>query len=147
EAASHSKTYDEESMISVNTSRDETQDGFLNDDTEPGLGDFLQDKPRFATSDWPKDRLLINRIDMVCQTVLLGSWPTPGRPLCESNVVLRDAPCTPLLLASPGDSPVPTPGSLTIDEDAASAQFTKVKKHIHEKEFTVKINNVRKSGA
>ncbi|XP_072357655.1 chromodomain-helicase-DNA-binding protein 8-like isoform X4 [Scyliorhinus torazame] len=45
EAASHSKTYDEESMISVNTSRDETQDGFLNDDTEPGLGISFRTSP------------------------------------------------------------------------------------------------------
>ncbi|XP_078063603.1 chromodomain-helicase-DNA-binding protein 8-like, partial [Mustelus asterias] len=141
EAPSHSKTYDEESMISVNTSRDETQDGFLNEDMEPGLGDFLQDKRRFPLSDWPKDRVLINRLDILCQTVLTGSWPTPGRAPCESAVVVGDAPCPPSLMGSPGDSPVPTPGSLTIDEDLASSQFTKVKKHVREKEFTVKINN------
>ncbi|XP_078394377.1 chromodomain-helicase-DNA-binding protein 8-like, partial [Cetorhinus maximus] len=141
EAPSHSKTYDEESMISVNTSRDETQDGFMNEDLDPSLGDFLQDKPRYPSSCWPKDRVLINRIDVVCQAVLTGRWPTPGRAQCDPGAVPGDAPCTPSLMGSPGDSPVPTPGSLTIDEDLASAQFTKVKKHIREKEFTVKINN------
>ncbi|XP_078063621.1 chromodomain-helicase-DNA-binding protein 9-like, partial [Mustelus asterias] len=87
------------------------------------------------------DRVLINRLDILCQTVLTGSWPTPGRAPCESAVVVGDAPCPPSLMGSPGDSPVPTPGSLTIDEDLASSQFTKVKKHVREKEFTVKINN------
>uniref|UniRef100_UPI00398E93CE LOW QUALITY PROTEIN: chromodomain-helicase-DNA-binding protein 7-like n=1 Tax=Pristiophorus japonicus TaxID=55135 RepID=UPI00398E93CE len=141
EAASHSKTYDEESMISLNTSRDETQDGFLNEDLEAGLGDFLPNKHRLPSADWPKDRVLINRIDCVCQAVLSGTWPVLRRVQCESSGVVGVAPCTPTLMDSPGDSPVLTPASLTIDEDSASAQFTKVKKHIHEKEFTVKINN------
>ncbi|XP_069797186.1 chromodomain-helicase-DNA-binding protein 8 isoform X2 [Narcine bancroftii] len=54
EVLSRSKTYDEESMISLNTSRDETQDGFLNDEMEPGLGDILQDKQRLPSHGWPK---------------------------------------------------------------------------------------------
>ncbi|GCC42987.1 hypothetical protein chiPu_0027066, partial [Chiloscyllium punctatum] len=54
---------------------------------------------------------------------------------------MGDVPCTPSLLGRLSDSPIPTPGSLTINEETSSAQFTKVKKHIHEKEFTVKINN------
>ncbi|XP_051865740.1 chromodomain-helicase-DNA-binding protein 8-like isoform X1 [Pristis pectinata] len=141
EAPSHSKTYDEESMISVNTSRDETLDCFLNDELETGLGDLLQDKQQLPAPGWPKDRVLINRIDMVCHTVLTGCWPTPRRAQCEPAVRLPACPDTPSLMESPGESPVPTPGSLTIDEDTASAQFTKVKKHIREKEFTVKINN------
>ncbi|GCC48376.1 hypothetical protein chiPu_0032917, partial [Chiloscyllium punctatum] len=41
-------------MVSVNTSRDETQDGFLNEDLEPTLGDFLQDGLRFPAPDWPE---------------------------------------------------------------------------------------------
>ncbi|XP_059807289.1 chromodomain-helicase-DNA-binding protein 8-like [Hypanus sabinus] len=140
EARSLSKNYDEESTISLNTSRDETQDGFPSDELEPSLGNLLHDK-QLPVPSWPKDRVLINRINMVCHTVLNGCWPTPRRAQCDPARCPQACPGTPSLVESPEETPVPTPGSLTIDEDTPSASFTKVKKHAREKEFTVKINN------
>ncbi|XP_062916127.1 chromodomain-helicase-DNA-binding protein 8-like [Mobula hypostoma] len=140
EARSLSKNYDEESTISLNTSRDETQDGFPNDELEPSLGNLLHDK-QLPVPSWPKDRVLINRIDVVCHTVLNGCWPTPRRAQCDPARCPQACPGTPSLAESPEETPVPTPGSLTIDEDTPSASFTKMKKHAREKEFTVKINN------
>lgn len=106
----------------------------------------------FAT----QDRVLINRIDLVCQAVLSGKWPsnrrsqevTAGGILGPGNHLLDSPSLTP---GEDGDSPVPTPRSGSAasmaEEEAsavttAAAQFTKLRRGMDEKEFTVQIKDV-----
>ncbi|XP_006005388.1 chromodomain-helicase-DNA-binding protein 8 isoform X2 [Latimeria chalumnae] len=143
-----SKLYDEESVLSLNAS----QDSFPNEDIEPTTLELLTERQR--SSDWPKDRVLINRIDNLCQLVLTGKWPPSRRVHFEGMAAaaalglpsgatrLMDSP---LLSGEYGDSPVATPASFSLEDDtataaaAAMAQFTKLRKSTDEKEFTVRI--------
>uniref|UniRef100_A0A452IVR3 Chromodomain helicase DNA binding protein 8 n=1 Tax=Gopherus agassizii TaxID=38772 RepID=A0A452IVR3_9SAUR len=61
----------EESLLSLPTS----QEGDSPQPTAPEL--LLQERQR--AHEWPKDRVLINRIDLVCQAVLSGKWPSSQR--------------------------------------------------------------------
>lgn len=89
---------------------------------------------------------MINRIDSICHAVLKGNW-IPSRRSYDYNAVTSSY--TTKLLDSPSamgdlnDSAVFTSGSQGVKEDnSLLSQFTKVKKHVREKEFTVKINDV-----
>uniref|UniRef100_A0A8C4YKM8 Chromodomain helicase DNA binding protein 8 n=1 Tax=Gopherus evgoodei TaxID=1825980 RepID=A0A8C4YKM8_9SAUR len=62
---------EEESLLSLPTS----QEGDSPQPTAPEL--LLQERQR--AHEWPKDRVLINRIDLVCQAVLSGKWPSSQR--------------------------------------------------------------------
>lgn len=79
-----------------------------------------------------QDRVMINRLDSICQAVLKGKWPTVRRAY-EGNAVTSFY--TTKLLDSAGT---------LVDDPSASPQGSKVKKHVadREKEFSVKINNV-----
>lgn len=84
-----------------------------------------------AASYWPKDRVMINRLDSICQAVLKGKWPGVRRTY-EGNAVTSFY--TTKLLDN----------TTTLTEDpSASPQGSKVKKHVadREKEFSVKIND------
>ncbi|KAM4623653.1 chromodomain-helicase-DNA-binding protein 7, partial [Polymixia lowei] len=83
-AASEQKNFDEESIASLSTSaRDETRDGFCPDDLpEPSALQILQDRT-YAFSFWPKDRVMINRMDNICEAVLKGKWPVNRRHLFD----------------------------------------------------------------
>ncbi|KAJ8272581.1 hypothetical protein GJAV_G00090900 [Gymnothorax javanicus] len=59
---------DENSVLSMTPSQD-------------GAPPDLSSDPLRA--DWPKDRVLINRLDSLCTAVLTGSWPTGRRPAPE----------------------------------------------------------------
>ncbi|KAG9341958.1 hypothetical protein JZ751_018275 [Albula glossodonta] len=132
------KGFDEDSVASLSTTQDETQDSYLNENGLPNSSHPFQGGFMLAASYWPKDRVMINRLDSICQAVLKGKWPTARRAY-EPNVVssfyttkLRDSP------SGPGDLTGP-PG---LGEDpSASPQMSKVKKHVQDKEFTVKIND------
>lgn len=98
-----------------------------------------------AASYWPKDRVMINRLDSICQTVLKGKWPSARRHY-DANTVASFY--TTKLLDSPGaatergEPSVPTPPAVAVrEEHEQSAQMSKVKKHVREKEFTVKIKD------
>ena len=103
-----------------------------------------------------QDRVLINRIDLVCQAVLSGKWPSSRRSqeivtggiLGPGNHLLDSPSLTP---GEYGDSPVPTPRSSSAASMAeeevsavttAAAQFTKLRRGMDEKEFTVQIKDV-----
>uniref|UniRef100_A0A8C4LU13 Chromodomain helicase DNA binding protein 8 n=1 Tax=Equus asinus asinus TaxID=83772 RepID=A0A8C4LU13_EQUAS len=102
------------------------------------------------------DRVLINRIDLVCQAILSGKWPSSRRSqemvtggiLGPGNHLLDSPSLTP---GEYGDSPVPTPRSSSAASMAeeevsavttAAAQFTKLRRGMDEKEFTVQIKDV-----
>lgn len=95
---------------------------------------------------------MINRLDSICQTVLKGKWPLARRNY-ETNPVasfyttkLLDSPGAAVAAAAAVDynePGLPTPPSADIKEESdQSPQMSKVKKHVQEKEFTVKINDV-----
>ncbi|KAM8966503.1 chromodomain-helicase-DNA-binding protein 7 [Pelodytes ibericus] len=80
--ASQDKNFDEESNASLSTARDETRDGFFLEDGDPSGLHMLRERT-FSFSFWPKDRVMINRLDHICETVLKGKWPVNRRQMFE----------------------------------------------------------------
>uniref|UniRef100_A0A8C0W3S9 DNA helicase n=1 Tax=Castor canadensis TaxID=51338 RepID=A0A8C0W3S9_CASCN len=81
------KNFDEESNASMSTARDETRDGFYMEDGDPSVAQLLHERT-FAFSFWPKDRVMINRLDNICEAVLKGKWQ---RNLMEMVAQLRES--------------------------------------------------------
>ncbi|XP_028624979.1 chromodomain-helicase-DNA-binding protein 7 isoform X3 [Grammomys surdaster] len=81
-AVSRGKTFDEESNASMSTARDETRDGFYMEDGDPSVAQLLHERT-FAFSFWPKDRVMINRLDNICEAVLKGKWPVNRRQMFD----------------------------------------------------------------
>ncbi|KYO27317.1 hypothetical protein Y1Q_0021242 [Alligator mississippiensis] len=120
EGTPHMKAYDEESVASLSTTQDETQDSFqLNNGTQNSTY-LLQGGYMLAASYWPKDRVMINRLDSICQTVLKGKWPSARRSY-DNNTVASFY--TTKLLDSPGaaadysEPSAPTPPSAGVKEE------------------------------
>ncbi|XP_051984358.1 chromodomain-helicase-DNA-binding protein 7-like isoform X1 [Xyrauchen texanus] len=76
-AASERKNFDEESNASLSTARDETRDCFSIDDVEPSAPQMFSEHSLFSF--WPKDRVMINRMDNICEAVTKGKWPSNRR--------------------------------------------------------------------
>uniref|UniRef100_A0A8C3ADK0 Chromodomain helicase DNA binding protein 6 n=1 Tax=Cyclopterus lumpus TaxID=8103 RepID=A0A8C3ADK0_CYCLU len=60
-------------------------------DQEPTIAQLLQEKALYSFSEWPKDRVIINRLDSICHAILKGKWPSsseqydsPGSCLANS---------------------------------------------------------------
>uniref|UniRef100_A0A3B4YMB6 Chromodomain helicase DNA binding protein 7 n=1 Tax=Seriola lalandi dorsalis TaxID=1841481 RepID=A0A3B4YMB6_SERLL len=109
-AASEQKNFDEESIASLSTSaRDETRDGFCPDDLpETSALQALQDRT-YAFSFWPKDRVMINRMDNICEAVLKGKWPVNRRHIFDfpSNLLPgHSSAVTAAAVATATDSPL-----------------------------------------
>uniref|UniRef100_W5KQJ9 Chromodomain helicase DNA binding protein 6 n=1 Tax=Astyanax mexicanus TaxID=7994 RepID=W5KQJ9_ASTMX len=51
----------------------------LHDVREPTIAQLLQEKALYSFSEWPKDRVIISRIDSVCHAVLKGKWPSSSQ--------------------------------------------------------------------
>ncbi|XP_044279887.1 chromodomain-helicase-DNA-binding protein 7 isoform X2 [Varanus komodoensis] len=79
---SQGKNFDEESNASLSTARDETRDGFYMEDGDPSVAQLLHERT-FAFSFWPKDRVMINRLDNICEAVLKGKWPVNRRQMFD----------------------------------------------------------------
>lgn len=60
---------------------------------EPTIAQLLQEKALFSFSEWPKDRVIINRIDSICHTILKGKWPSSSQQF-ESPTSLANT-CVP----------------------------------------------------
>ncbi|XP_072271278.1 chromodomain-helicase-DNA-binding protein 8 isoform X1 [Pyxicephalus adspersus] len=102
-----SRLFDEENRLSPADLKSE-------DSAQPVLGSL-------HSADWPKDRVLICRIEQVCNAVLTGKWGSPRR----ISDPLSDSP----------DSMSPTP------EEQSPATFTHVRSAPDPKEFTVQIKS------
>uniref|UniRef100_A0A674E9N0 Chromodomain helicase DNA binding protein 7 n=1 Tax=Salmo trutta TaxID=8032 RepID=A0A674E9N0_SALTR len=90
-ATSEQKNFDEESNASLSTTaRDETRDGFCPEDGEPSAIPALQE--RTTSSFWPKDRVMINRMDNICDVVIMGKWPANRRQLFDFPGLLPGYP-------------------------------------------------------
>uniref|UniRef100_A0A663MDA5 Chromodomain helicase DNA binding protein 9 n=1 Tax=Athene cunicularia TaxID=194338 RepID=A0A663MDA5_ATHCN len=120
EGTPHIKAYDEESVASLSTTQDETQDSFQMNNGTPNSSYLLQGGYMLAASYWPKDRVMINRLDSICQTVLKGKWPSARRSY-DSNTVASFY--TTKLLDSPGaaadysEPSAPTPPLAGVKEE------------------------------
>uniref|UniRef100_A0A8B9CWZ7 Chromodomain helicase DNA binding protein 9 n=1 Tax=Anser brachyrhynchus TaxID=132585 RepID=A0A8B9CWZ7_9AVES len=120
EGTAHIKAYDEESVASLSTTQDETQDSFQMNNGTPNSSYLLQGGYMLAASYWPKDRVMINRLDSICQTVLKGKWPSARRNY-DSNTVASFY--TTKLLDSPGaaadysEPSAPTPPLAGVKEE------------------------------
>ncbi|XP_060056944.1 chromodomain-helicase-DNA-binding protein 7 isoform X3 [Erinaceus europaeus] len=86
-AVSRGKNFDEESNASMSTARDETRDGFYMEDGDPSVAQLLHERT-FAFSFWPKDRVMINRLDNICEAVLKGKWPVNRRQMFDFQGLL-----------------------------------------------------------
>ncbi|XP_029435998.1 chromodomain-helicase-DNA-binding protein 8 isoform X2 [Rhinatrema bivittatum] len=127
-----STMFDEESPLSLNTS----QDGFPNEDSEQAASELLPEQQRVA--EWPKDRVLINRIDLVSQAVLTGKWPVQNWA-AETGT---HGPHPGAHSTEFSGSPAPASWGGSMEEDSGSAsQFTKLRRGTDEKEFTVQIKD------
>lgn len=126
------KGFDEDSIASHSTTHDDTQDSHVTNGTTNLSHPFHGGGYMLAASYWPKDRVMINRLDSICQAVLKGKWPGSRRSY-EGSATVSSFYTTKLMdnAASLADDP------------AASPQGSKVKKHDadREKEFSVKIND------
>uniref|UniRef100_A0A665VCP2 Uncharacterized protein n=1 Tax=Echeneis naucrates TaxID=173247 RepID=A0A665VCP2_ECHNA len=133
-ASTSVKGFDEDSVASLSTTQDETQDthvaenGITNNSSHPLQGGGYM----LAASYWPKDRVIINRLDSICQAVLKGKWPGTRR-VYEPGGAVASFYTTKLL-----------DNANSLSEDpSASPQGSKVTKHVAEnKEFSVKLNDV-----
>ncbi|KAM4704795.1 chromodomain-helicase-DNA-binding protein 7 isoform 2-T2 [Rhinophrynus dorsalis] len=96
--ASREKHFDEESNASLSTARDETRDGFFMEDGEHSGLHMLRERT-FSFSFWPKDRVMINRLDHICETVLKGKWPINRRQLFDFPMIIPGY--TPTVVDSP----------------------------------------------
>ncbi|XP_051785343.1 chromodomain-helicase-DNA-binding protein 7 isoform X2 [Erpetoichthys calabaricus] len=79
---SRSKNFDEESNASLSTARDETRDGFYGEDGDASMTHILHERS-YSFSFWPKDRVMINRLDNICEAVMKGKWPVNRRQLFD----------------------------------------------------------------
>uniref|UniRef100_A0A4W4DXN8 DNA helicase n=1 Tax=Electrophorus electricus TaxID=8005 RepID=A0A4W4DXN8_ELEEL len=79
------KGFDEDSIASHSTTQDDMQDSQVTNGitnlSHPFQGGYM-----LAASYWPKDRVMINRLDSICQAVLKGKWPG-SRRVYEGNAV------------------------------------------------------------
>ncbi|KAM9544866.1 chromodomain-helicase-DNA-binding protein 9-like isoform 5-T7 [Salvelinus alpinus] len=138
------KGFDEDSVASLSTTQDEMQDshvtenGSNNSHHHPFQGGYM-----LAASYWPKDRVMINRLDSICQAVLKGKWPGARRSY-EAGGAVASFYTTKLLdnAAAANNSSNLCSASASASEDpSVSPQGSKVKKHVAgEKEFSVKMN-------
>uniref|UniRef100_A0A8C7NNG8 Chromodomain helicase DNA binding protein 6 n=1 Tax=Oncorhynchus mykiss TaxID=8022 RepID=A0A8C7NNG8_ONCMY len=51
----------------------------LQDAREPTIAQLLQEKALYSFSEWPKDRVIINRLDSICHAILKGKWPSSSQ--------------------------------------------------------------------
>uniref|UniRef100_A0A4W3JRE1 Chromodomain helicase DNA binding protein 7 n=1 Tax=Callorhinchus milii TaxID=7868 RepID=A0A4W3JRE1_CALMI len=89
--ASQGKNFDEESNASLSTARDETRDGFFMEDSEPTVAQLLHERT-FSYSFWPKDRVMINRLDNICEVVMKGKWPVNRRQPFDFHGIINYTP-------------------------------------------------------
>ncbi|XP_013870801.1 chromodomain-helicase-DNA-binding protein 6 isoform X2 [Austrofundulus limnaeus] len=82
----------------------------LHDSREPTIAQLLQEKALFSFSEWPKDRVIINRLDSICHAILKGKWPSSSEQY-DSPGSLAANSCLPNSLAQHRASFLPTTAS------------------------------------
>ncbi|KAJ7395622.1 Chromodomain-helicase-DNA-binding protein 7 [Pitangus sulphuratus] len=133
-AVSQGKNFDEESNASMSTARDETRDGFYMEDGDPSVVQLLHERT-FAFSFWPKDRVMINRLDNICEAVLKGKWPVNRRQMFDFQGLIPGytptAVDSPLQKRSFAELSMVGQASVSGSEDiTASPQLSKASLHL-----------------
>ncbi|XP_062400632.1 chromodomain-helicase-DNA-binding protein 6 isoform X4 [Sardina pilchardus] len=64
----------------------------LHDVREPTIAQLLQEKALYSFSGWPKDRVIINRLDSICHAILKGKWPSSSQYESHSTLANTCAP-------------------------------------------------------
>lgn len=116
DGACHSQDYpgkysEEESKSSTSGIAGDTGDD-VQEARAPTIAQLLQEKTLYSFSEWPKDRVIINRLDNICHVVLKGKWPSSQQ--CEPSGTLP----TPILPSSVGSR------SSLSEPDAAEHSFS-----------------------
>ncbi|XP_075701737.1 chromodomain-helicase-DNA-binding protein 6 isoform X3 [Rhinoderma darwinii] len=68
---------EEAKSCTISTAKEVAQD--YQDGRAPTIAQLLQEKTLYSFSEWPKDRVIINRIDNICHSVLKGKWPSSSQ--------------------------------------------------------------------
>ncbi|KAG9473843.1 hypothetical protein GDO78_004248 [Eleutherodactylus coqui] len=68
---------EEAKSCTMSTAKEAAQD--FQDGRAPTIAQLLQEKTLYSFSEWPKDRVIINRIDNICHSVLKGKWPSSSQ--------------------------------------------------------------------
>ncbi|XP_072100919.1 chromodomain-helicase-DNA-binding protein 6 isoform X1 [Mobula birostris] len=122
------KNFDEESNTSTSLVQDEIQDTLLHDIREPTIAQLLQEKTLYSSAEWPKDRVIINRIDNICHAVLKGKWPSALQQNLEPAGVMYSmaAPAETLNVRSCLSVPLQAAHTLSFaDSSVSSHHFAK----------------------
>ncbi|XP_059508662.1 chromodomain-helicase-DNA-binding protein 6 isoform X1 [Stegostoma tigrinum] len=118
------KNFDEESNTSTSLGQDEIQDNLLQDIREPTIAQLLQEKTLYSSAEWPKDRVIINRIDNICHAVLKGKWPSAQQQSLEpqGGIYSMGTLTDPLNTRSCLSVPVQAQHTLSIADGSMSTQ-------------------------
>ncbi|KAM9859273.1 chromodomain-helicase-DNA-binding protein 6 [Aulostomus maculatus] len=104
----------------------------LHDTREPTIAQLLQEKALYSYSEWPKDRVIINRLDSICHAILKGKWPSSSEQY-DSPSSLAANSCLANSLAQqhhhrsgflPTTSSGSTPGQARVQQTNPSLGFT-----------------------
>nr|XP_041576200.1 chromodomain-helicase-DNA-binding protein 6 isoform X6 [Taeniopygia guttata] len=80
---------DDGEKASSNQSQGEIDD--LQDARAPTIAQLLQEKTLYSFSEWPKDRVIINRIDNICHAILKGKWPSSSQQFEAQSLLTAPA--------------------------------------------------------
>ncbi|NXX99105.1 CHD6 protein, partial [Centropus bengalensis] len=80
---------EEESKSSASVLPGEMDD--LQDARAPTIAQLLQEKTLYSFSEWPKDRVIINRIDNICHAILKGKWPPSSQQFEPQSLLTAPA--------------------------------------------------------
>uniref|UniRef100_A0A8C9L622 Chromodomain helicase DNA binding protein 6 n=1 Tax=Pavo cristatus TaxID=9049 RepID=A0A8C9L622_PAVCR len=83
------KYLEEESKSSTSVLPGEIDD--LHDVRAPTIAQLLQEKTLYSFSEWPKDRVIINRIDNICHAILKGKWPSSSQQFETQSLLTAPA--------------------------------------------------------
>ncbi|XP_068768115.1 chromodomain-helicase-DNA-binding protein 6 isoform X1 [Struthio camelus] len=83
------KYLEEESKSSTSVLPGEIDD--LQDARAPTIAQLLQEKTLYSFSEWPKDRVIINRIDNICHAILKGKWPSSSQQFETQSLMTTSA--------------------------------------------------------
>uniref|UniRef100_A0A8C0IH39 Chromodomain helicase DNA binding protein 6 n=1 Tax=Bubo bubo TaxID=30461 RepID=A0A8C0IH39_BUBBB len=83
------KYLEEESKSSASVLPGEIDD--LQDARAPTIAQLLQEKTLYSFSEWPKDRVIINRIDNICHAILKGKWPSSSQQFESQSLLTAPA--------------------------------------------------------
>ncbi|XP_053937187.1 chromodomain-helicase-DNA-binding protein 6 isoform X2 [Cuculus canorus] len=83
------KYLEEESKSSASVLPGEIDD--LQDARAPTIAQLLQEKTLYSFSEWPKDRVIISRIDNICHAILKGKWPSSSQQFETQSLLAAPA--------------------------------------------------------